>query len=92
MARITWYYDRTGPGQVADIVSHAAPVQAELQVKARGIASRASSTLESKPKTRTGDSQVHVYKADLDWYVEVRDKGMAAGIIEKTFNVLRQSL
>lgn len=92
MAHITWFYGRTGPGQVADIVSHAAPVQASLASHAKAIGARAEHTLNTAPKTRTGDSQVNVFKADLDWYVEVRDKGMAAGAIEKRFQVLRQSL
>lgn len=92
MARIQWWYGRTGPGQVADIVSHSTPVQASLASHAKAIGARAENTLNTEPKTRTGDSQVYVFKADLDWYVEVRDKGMAAGIIEKRFGVLRQSL
>lgn len=96
MVHIHWWYARTGPGQVADIVSHAAPVQAKLSAKAHVIGAKASAILNSEPKIRTGDSQVKVHKADLDWYVTLDDsagegKGGAAGI-EMRFGVLGRSV
>lgn len=97
MVSIRWFYERTGPGQVADIVSHAAPVQAELKEQANRIAANASAILASEPKVRTGDSQVDTFQADLDYYVVLKDPsigkrmGGAAGI-EKHFGVLGRSV
>lgn len=94
MVYIRWFYARTGPGQVADIVSHAAPVQAKLESEAHRIGSNAARILNTEPKVRTGDSQVKVSKGELDWYVELTDpegKGGAAGI-EMRFGVLGRSI
>lgn len=96
MVHIQWWYARTGPGQVADIVSHAAPVQSKLSSEAHRIGGKASSILSTEPKVRTGDSQVKVYQADLDWYVTLDDsagegRGGAAGI-EERFGVLGRSI
>lgn len=96
MVHIEWWYARTGPGQVADIVSHSSPVQSKLSSEAHRIGANALAILNSEPKTRTGDSQVKVYKADLDWYVSLDDsagegRGGAAGI-EMRFGVLGRSI
>lgn len=97
MVSIRWFYERTGPGQVADIVSHSAPVQAELKSQAARIAANASAILESEPKVRTGDSQVEYFQADLDYHVVIKDptigkqNGGAAGI-EMRFGVLGRSV
>jgi hypothetical protein len=87
---IQWYYPRTGPGGVADIVSHLPGVQSELRSEARSRAAKASAILNTRPKIRTGDSRVEVEKGDLDYYVVLKDpsgKGGAAGI-EQRFSVL----
>ena len=91
---IVWYYDRTGPGSVADIVSHLPGVQAELKSKASAAAAEASAMLDSMPKRRTGASQVQVRKGDLDWYVTIGDPlGAVAGAsISKRFGILRSVL
>lgn len=94
MVSITWWYGKTGPGQVGEIVSYSAPVQAKLKSEATRIASNARSILASEPKVRTGDSQVKVEQHDLDYYVSLEDnsgKGGAAGI-EMHFGVLRRSV
>lgn len=96
MVNVHWYYARTGPGQVADIVSHAAPVQRKLASEARRIGAKASSILNSEPKHRTGASQVRVFQAELDWHIVLDDsagegKGGAAGI-EERFGVLARSI
>lgn len=97
MASITWFYKRTGKGQVGEIVSYSVPVQGALSSAANGIAGRASAALESKPKVRTGDSQIDVMQADLDYYVLLKDPsvgkrhGGAAGI-EKALGILGGSV
>lgn len=90
MVNITWYYARTGPGQVAEIASYTAPVQAKLKAEASKRQRRAQSLLDSLPKVRTGDSQVTLSRGDLDYYVQIEDpsgKGGAAGI-EDMFGIL----
>lgn len=97
MVHIEWWYARTGPGQVADIVSHSSPVQSKLSSEAHRIAANALSILNSEAKVRTGDSQVEVEQAELDYYVYLKDpsigrfNGGAAGI-EKHFGVLGRSI
>lgn len=96
MVHIDWYYARTGPGQVADIVSHAGPTQSKLESEAKRIARNARAILNSEPKVRTGDSQVRIEKHELDWHVFLDDsagegKGGAAGI-ETRFGVLGRSI
>lgn len=92
MVDIEWWYARTGPGQVGEIVSYSAPAQGKLRSEANRIARSARTILNTEPKTRTGDSQVGVEKHDLDWYVTVSDKGMAASKIDQQFGVLRRSI
>lgn len=90
MVNITWYYARTGPGQVAEIVSYSTPVQSKLKAEAASRAARAAALLASMPKERTGDSQVEIEQGELDYYVKIVDplgKGGAAGI-EKRFGIL----
>ncbi|WP_029090106.1 DUF5403 family protein [Brevibacterium album] len=87
---IQWYYPRTGEGSVADIVSHLGGVQAELRSEARSRAAKAAALLNTRPKIRTGASQVEVVKGDLDYHVVLNDpsgKGGAAGI-EERFGIL----
>lgn len=97
MVNIHWYYARTGPGQVSEIVSYTVPVDAALASHANRIAANAKSILASEPKVRTGDSQIEVEKHDLDYHVFLKDpsigevNGGAAGI-EKHFGVLRRSV
>lgn len=90
MVKVTWFYGRTGPGQVADIVSHLPGMDAALRAEAAPRAAKAAALLDMLPKERTGDSQVVLTKGDLDYRVEIRDpdgKGGAAGI-ESQFHVL----
>lgn len=94
MVSITWYYGKTGPGQVGEIVSYSTPVQAKLKSEAHRIGRNAASILNSEPKKRTGDSFVMIEQHDLDYYVTLNDpedKGGAAGI-EMHFGVLRRSV
>ena len=94
MASIEWWYARTGPGQVGEIVSYSSPVQSKLRSEAYRIAANARGILASEPKVRTGASQVEVEQHDLDYYVSLTDpegKGGAAGI-EMRFGVLRRSV
>lgn len=94
MVSITWYYGKTGPGQVGEIVSYSTPVQAKLKSEAHRIAANARGILASEPKIRTGDSQVKVEQHDLDYYVSLEDKGGKGGAagIEMHFGVLRRSV
>lgn len=94
MVSIEWWYARTGPGQVGEIVSYSVPVQGKLESEANRIARGAKAILASEPKIRTGASQVKVEQHDLDYYVSLEDpggKGGAAGI-EMHFGVLRRSV
>lgn len=94
MVNIQWYYGRTGPGQVAEIVSYSVPVDAALSKHANRIGSKARAALASRPKVRTGASQIRIKKHDLDYYVELTDpdgKGGAAGI-EMKLGILRDAV
>ncbi|GAA1645866.1 hypothetical protein ABZX73_16925 [Brevibacterium casei] len=92
MVSIEWWYARTGPEQVGEIVSYSVPVNARLKAEATRIAANARVILNTEPKTRTGDSQVGIEHHDLDWYVTITDKGMAASIIDQQLGVLRRSV
>lgn len=97
MVNIHWYYQRTGKGQVAEIVSYSTPVQGKLASEAGRIAGKASAALNSKPKVRTGASQVEIVKGDLDYYVMLKDPSIGKGFggaagIEKTFGILGDSV
>ncbi|MDN6377680.1 MAG: DUF5403 family protein [Brevibacterium aurantiacum] len=97
MVSVQWYYGRTGPGQVGEIVSYTTPVQEKLRTEAYRIAGNAKSILSSEPKVRTGDSQITVEQHDLDYHVFLVDPSIgrsnagAAGI-EKHFGVLARSV
>lgn len=67
----------SGRHSVDDVVSHTAPVQAKLRVKAAELAELASLRLDTVPKERTGASQIHLQKRDLDWIVYL-DEGQVA--------------
>lgn len=90
MARIYWYYADTGPGQLGDILSHMGGVKAEVRAKAESGAARAATILDTKPRVRTGDSQVGVASGDVDSYVYLSDPNQfkAAWRIEERFGAL----
>ena len=45
MVSIQWWYAKTGPGQVGEIASYSAPVQAKLKSEAHRIAANAKGIL-----------------------------------------------
>lgn len=92
MSFVDWYYAPTGPGQIADIVSHQPGVRAELKDTANSMARRAAALLDALPKRRTGDSQVQVTSGALDYFVMLSDPlgRPAAASIDKRFGILRQ--
>ncbi|MGO2778214.1 hypothetical protein [Glutamicibacter arilaitensis] len=81
MARITWYYGRTGRGQVGEIAAHSIPSVRGLKRAADAIGDKAASNLDVRALRRTGDSHITVTQGDLDYYVNLVDpEGGAIGI------------
>jgi len=79
---LTWYYGRTGNGQVGDIAAHSIPSVNGLKKIANRIADRAASNLDVRALRRTGQSQITVTKGDLDYYINLEDPNGGAMAIE----------
>lgn len=58
MPNIDWYGSDFGPGSTGERVSYTEPVAKAVKHKALAIAYKASWLLDSKPKTRTGESDI----------------------------------
>ena len=90
MAKIVWFYADTGPGQLGDILSHMGGVKAEVRSEAEAGRARAAAILDTRPRVRTGDSQIGVASGDVDAYVYLSDPNQfkAAWRIEERFGAL----
>jgi len=70
---ITWYGPLKGEGSVDDVVSHTAEVHDALRIHANALALSAEFLLDVLPKHRTGDAQIGVQQAKLDYWVYMHD-------------------
>lgn len=80
MADVDWYYAPTGPGQIADIVSHQPGIRGVMMYHAMGMAREALFHLSAHRDK--GHTQIYVVGAPptkLDWYVVMdHEQNMAA--------------
>lgn len=100
MPRITWYGPKFGHNSTGDRVSHTFAVAKALKEKANEIGHQAAWNLDTRPKERTGASQIrtrHYPITDMDSYVYLEDLSQgdsqyAAMGIEMEHHVLQDAV